>query len=48
VSAFSFCFHDLSIGESRVFKYYCVGGLIWFFNFSKLSFTNVGVLAFGA
>jgi hypothetical protein len=50
VSLFSFCFHDLSIDESGVLKSptVIVGGAMCALRFSKVSFTNVGALAFGA
>jgi hypothetical protein len=47
VSLFSFCFHDLSIGENRVLKSptIIVLGLMCVLSFSKVSFMNVGALA---
>ena len=50
VSLFSFCFHDLSIAESGVLKSptIIVWGVMCALSFSKVSFMNVGALAFGA
>ena len=50
VSLFSFCFHDLSIAESGVLKSptIIVWGMMCAFSFSKVSFKNVRVFAFGA
>jgi hypothetical protein len=50
VSLFSFCFHDLSIAESGVLKSptVIVWGTMCALSFSKVSFMNVGALAFGA
>ena len=48
VFLFSFCFHDLSISESWMLKSpkIIVGGSVCVLNFSKVSFMNVGALAF--
>ena len=50
VSLYSFCFHDLSIAESGVLKSpnIIVFGVIFALSFSKVSFMNVGALAFGS
>jgi hypothetical protein len=50
VSLFSFCFHDLSIAESGVLKspIIIMWGAMCALSFSKVSFMNVGALAFGA
>jgi hypothetical protein len=50
VSLFSFCFHDLSIAESEVLKSptLIVWGSMYALSFTKISFMNVGALAFGA
>ena len=50
MSLFSFCFHDLSIAESGVLKSLTiiVWGVMCALRFSKVSFMNVGALAFGA
>jgi hypothetical protein len=50
VSLFSFCFHDLSIAENEVPKFptIIVWGVMCALSFSKVSFMNVGALAFGA
>ena len=50
VSLFSFCFNDLSIGESGVLKSptIIVWGSMCVLSFSKVSFMNLGALAFGA
>jgi len=50
VSLFSFCFHDLSIAGSGVLKSptITVCGAMYALSFSKVSFMNVGTLAFGA
>ena len=50
VSLFSFCFHDLSIAESGVLRFptIIVWGAMCFELYSKVSFMNVGALAFGA
>ena len=47
---FIFCCHDLSIAESRVLKSpkIIVSGALYSLCFSKVSFMNVGILAFGA
>ena len=45
VSLFSFCFHDLSIGQSGVLKSTTI--IVSVLSFSSISFTNVGDLAFG-
>ena len=49
VSLFSFYFHDLSIAESGVLKFptIIVWGAMCALSFSKVSFMNVGALAFG-
>jgi hypothetical protein len=49
VSLFSFCFHDQSIPESGVLKSptIIVWGVMCALSFSKVSFMNVGALAFG-
>jgi hypothetical protein len=49
VSLFTFCFHDLSIDESGVLKSptIIVWSVICGLSFSKVSFMNVGALAFG-
>ena len=48
VSLFSFCFDDLSIGESGVLKSptIIVWGSMCVLSFSKVSFMNVDALAF--
>ena len=50
MSLFSFCFNDLSIGESGVMKSSTI--IMWVsmcvLGFSKVSFMNLGALAFGA
>ena len=50
VSLLSFCFSDLFIGENEVLKSLSI--IVWVsmcvLNFSKVSFMNVGALAFGA
>jgi hypothetical protein len=50
VTLFSFCFDDLSITESVVLKSPTI--ILWgvkcALSFSKVSFMNVGALAFGA
>ena len=50
VSVFNFCFHDLSIADSRVLKSPTI--IVWCamcaLSFSKVSFMNVGTLAFRA
>jgi hypothetical protein len=50
VSLFCFCFHVLSIAESEVLKSPTI--ILWVgmctLSFSKVSFMNVGILAFGA
>ena len=50
LSLFSFCFHDLSIGESGVLKSptIIVCGTMCALSFSKVSFMKLGTLAFGA
>jgi len=50
MSLFNFCFHDLSIDESGVLKspIIIVWGAMCALSFSKVSFMNVGALAFGA
>jgi hypothetical protein len=50
VSLFSFCFNDLSIGESGVLKSPTIIALgsMCALSFSKVSFMNLGALAFGA
>jgi hypothetical protein len=50
VSLFSFCFHDLSIGESGVLKspIITVWGAMCALSFTKVSLMNVAALAFGA
>jgi ABC-type branched-subunit amino acid transport system permease subunit len=50
VSLFSFCFNDLYIGESGVLKYSTtvVWGSMCVLSFSKVSFMNLGAVAFGA
>jgi hypothetical protein len=50
VSLFSFCFHDLSIDESRLLKSptIIVWGVMCALSFSNASFMTVGALAFGA
>ena len=50
MSLFSFCFHDLSIDESLVWKSstIIVCSAMCALSFSKVSFMNVGALAFGA
>ena len=50
MSFFSFCFHDLSIDESGVLKSptIIVCSAMCALGFSKVSFINVGALAFGA
>ena len=50
MSLFIFCFHDLSILEGGVLKSptIIVWGEICALSFSKVSFTNVVGLAFGA
>jgi hypothetical protein len=49
-SLFSFSFHDLSIADSGVLKSptIIVWVSIWALSFSKVSFMNVGTLAFGS
>ena len=49
MSVFSFCFNDLSIGDSGMLKSptIIVWTLVWYLSFSKVSFTNVFALAFG-
>jgi hypothetical protein len=49
-SLFSFCFHNLSIDESRVLKSptIIVWGTMCALSFNKVSFMNVSALAFGA
>ena len=50
MSLFSFCFHDLSIGEIGVLKSPTI--IVWcemyFLSFSRVSFMNVGAIVFGA
>ena len=50
MSLFSFCFNDLYIGESGVLKSPTI--IVWdsmcVLSFSKVSFINLGALAFGA
>ena len=48
MSLFSFCFHDLSIGESGLLKSptIIVGGSMFVSSFSNDSFVNEGTLAF--
>ena len=50
MSLFSFCFNDLSIGESGVLKSptIIVWGSMYVLSFSKVSFMNVSVLGLGA
>ena len=50
MSLFTFCFNDLSIGENGVLKSPTIimGGSMCVLSFSKLSFMNVGALAFVA
>ena len=50
MSLFSFCFNDLSIGESRLLKCPTIigSGSMCVLSFNKVSFMNVGALAFGA
>ena len=50
VSLFNFCFNNLLISESLVLKTptIIVWGSICVLRFSKVSFMNVGALAFGA
>jgi hypothetical protein len=50
VFLFSFCFHDLSIAESGVLNSptIIVCGAMCALGFSKVSFMNMGALAFGA
>ena len=50
VSLFSFCFHYLSIAEGGMLKspMLLCGGVMCAMSFSKVSFMNVGSLAFGA
>jgi hypothetical protein len=50
VSLFSLCFHDLSVAEGGVLKSHTiiVWGAMCALSFSKVSFINVGALAFGA
>jgi hypothetical protein len=50
VSLFSFCFNYLSIGESGLLKSLTiiVRGSMCILSFSKVSFMNLGALAFGA
>ena len=50
VSLFSFCFHVLSIGESGELRSptIIVWGAMYFLNFSRVSFMNMGTLVFGA
>jgi hypothetical protein len=49
VSPFSFCFNNLIIGESMVLRSFTINVQVSMcvFSFSKVSFTNVGVLEFG-
>jgi hypothetical protein len=49
VFLFCYCFHDLSI-ESGVLKSFTiiVCGIMCALSFTKVSFMNVGALAFGA
>ena len=49
VSLFSFCVNDQSIAESTVLNSptIIVCGAMYALNFSKISFMNVGALAFG-
>ena len=49
MSLFSLCFHDLSIDESEMLKSptITVWGAMCALGFSKVSFMNVSVLAFG-
>ena len=45
----SFYFHDMSIAESGLLKPATIGcGAICGLSFSKVSFMNLGILAFGA
>jgi hypothetical protein len=50
VSLFSFCFYDLSIVESVMLNSPTIimWGVMCALSFSKVSFRNVGALAFGA
>jgi len=50
MSLFNFCFHDLSIDDSGMLKSptIIVWGSMCVLSFSKVSFTYVGVLVFGA
>ena len=51
MSLFSFCFNDLSIGESGVLKSpLLLGGMgsMCVLSFSKVSFMNLGALPFAA
>jgi len=50
MSLFSVCFHDLSIDENGVLKSPTIimCGAMYALSFSKVSFMNVGALAFGA
>jgi hypothetical protein len=50
VSLFSFCFQDLSVGESGMLKSptIIVGGTICALSFSKVSLINLTALVFGA
>jgi hypothetical protein len=52
VSLPTFCFNNLSIGESRVFNTSTIilwGSMcVYILSFTKISFKNVGVLAFEA
>jgi hypothetical protein len=50
MSLFSFCFNDLPIVESRLLKCPTIigSGSMCVLSFNKVSFMNVGALAFGA
>jgi hypothetical protein len=50
MALFSFYFHDLAIAKSGVLKSptVIVWGVMYALSFSKVSFMNVGALAFGA
>jgi len=50
MSLFNFCFHDLSSDESGVLKSPTIimRGAMCALSFSKVSFMNMGALAFGA
>jgi hypothetical protein len=50
VSLFSFCFHDLSVGESGVLKSptIIVFGAMCALSFSKVPLVNVAALVLGA